>query len=398
MLAAGFRTVLLGTAIGFPALSGFAQTTPPAAATAAARVLGTVTAVSPQSVTVKQEGASSDELAIGLSPQTHLFRLAPGEKNLKNATALQLSDLAVGDRVLVRLAPDAPADHPAAAILIAMKSADISEAHAQEASDWQKRGLAGIAQSVDASSGTITLKAQGAAAPVVVHTSASTVVRHYAPDSTAFADAHVIKLEEVHPGDQIRARGAHDEAASTLAAEEVVAGSFRNIAGTVLSTDAATSSIAVTDLATKRPVTLHLGAGAQLRKLPPEMAARMAHRQAAAAPSGPTPSGPAGSTPSGSASPEPAGETARPHASGGDMGAMLQRAPSITLADLHKGDAVMIVASGPGAAQPTAITLIAGVEPLLQGSSDASAGLFSASWNLGGGGTESAGAEGGSPR
>ncbi len=51
----------------------------------------------------------------------------------------------------------------------------------------------------------------------------------------------------------------------------------------------------------------------------------------------------------------------------------------------------MSVASGPGAAQPTAITVIAGVEPLLTASPEAGAGLFSASWNLGGGGETEAG-------
>ena len=45
----------------------------------------------------------------------------------------------------------------------------------------------------------------------------------------------------------------------------------------------------------------------------------------------------------------------------------------------------MIVASGPDAPETIAITLIAGVEPLLEASPEASAGLFSASWNLGGG-------------
>jgi hypothetical protein len=70
---------------------------------------------------------------------------------------------------------------------------------------------------------------------------------------------------------------------------------------------------------------------------------------------------------------------------------MLQHAPLVTLAELKKGDAIMVVASrgggGDGSNAATAITLIAGVEPLLEGSSrGASDNLFSASWNLSGGG------------
>jgi hypothetical protein len=72
---------------------------------------------------------------------------------------------------------------------------------------------------------------------------------------------------------------------------------------------------------------------------------------------------------------------------------MLQRAPVVQLTDLHKGDAVMIVATQVASGSLTACTLLAGVEPIL----DASAGqsLFSASWNLGGQGGGGGGDAGG---
>lgn len=44
---------------------------------------------------------------------------------------------------------------------------------------------------------------------------------------------------------------------------------------------------------------------------------------------------------------------------------ILSRAPAITFSDLKKGDAVMLVAT-PGTSEVTAITLVAGVEPLLR--------------------------------
>lgn len=392
---------LLCAALLLPAPLLTAQAPQAAADQAAAhpqRILGTVTAIAEGAITVRQEGAAAGDISVAITPQTRLLRTAPGEKDLKTATPLDLKDLAVGDRVLIRASADSTPDHPSASILVAMKQADISQAHAVEASDWQKRGVAGIVASLDAGSGTVTLKSQAGAPALVIHTTPATVIRHYAPDSTAFADAHKVTFADIHAGDQIRARGARDEAAGTVAAEEIVAGSFRNIAGTVLSTDTTASTVTLTDLATKRPVTLHLEEGTQLRKLTPEMAVRMAHRGAAAGAGAPaaagqgSTAGPGGSAPGGAA---PAGAG---RARGGDVAGMLQRAPSITLADLKKGDAVMIVASGPGAPRDTAITVIAGVEPLLTGAPDASAGLFSASWNLGGGGADAAGAEGGQPR
>ena len=49
------------------------------------------------------------------------------------------------------------------------------------------------------------------------------------------------------------------------------------------------------------------------------------------------------------------------------MQQMISRLPATTLADLQKGDAVMIVTTeGTQASGVTAITLLAGVEPLLQ--------------------------------
>ena len=61
---------------------------------------------------------------------------------------------------------------------------------------------------------------------------------------------------------------------------------------------------------------------------------------------------------------------------------MLSRAPAIQIADLKKGDAVMLVGTD-GATEITAITLLAGVEPLLE--APAASNLL-ANWSMGGGG------------
>jgi len=81
-----------------------------------------------------------------------------------------------------------------------------------------------------------------------------------------------------------------------------------------------------------------------------------------------------------------AGAGNRP-AGGGDMlQAILNRAPAVQLTDLQKGDAVMLVATeGSPAQAPTAITLLAGVEPILTASGSESSTILSP-WNLGGGG------------
>jgi hypothetical protein len=65
---------------------------------------------------------------------------------------------------------------------------------------------------------------------------------------------------------------------------------------------------------------------------------------------------------------------------------MISRAPAIHLTDLQKGDAIMLV-STQGTGEVSAITLLAGVEPLLQ-SSAATQSLLLSSWSMSSGGAE----------
>jgi len=69
---------------------------------------------------------------------------------------------------------------------------------------------------------------------------------------------------------------------------------------------------------------------------------------------------------------------------GGDPQQMLSRTPVIQLADLQKGDAVMLV-STQGTTDVTAITLLAGVEPLLE--APAASNLLS-NWSMSSGAPE----------
>ena len=61
-------------------------------------------------------------------------------------------------------------------------------------------------------------------------------------------------LQEIQPGDQLRARGDRSADGSELTAEEIVTGAFRNVAGLVNSVDASAGTITVQDLLSKKPV------------------------------------------------------------------------------------------------------------------------------------------------
>jgi hypothetical protein len=73
---------------------------------------------------------------------------------------------------------------------------------------------------------------------------------------------------------------------------------------------------------------------------------------------------------------------------GGDIGQMLDRLPAMPLSELKRGDAIMVsTTQGSDSGRVTAVMLLAGVEPLLTASPNATRDIMSG-WNLGGGGGE----------
>ena len=68
---------------------------------------------------------------------------------------------------------------------------------------------------------------------------------------------------------------------------------------------------------------------------------------------------------------------------GGDMQQMLERMPVLALAELKAGDALIIASTaGTDAGQVTAITLLAGVEPILTATPAGNRQVLMGSWNL----------------
>jgi Domain of unknown function (DUF5666) len=352
----------------------------------ATRPVGTIKSIAGKTIVLTTDAKS--EVTVQVQDDAKLVRVEPGEKDLKNAVPLQLQDLQAGDRILVRgkLADDGKT--VLAASVIAIKSGDIAAKQAHERDEWQRHGVGGLVKSVDSASGAITIStnATGVAKDVTVQTSKQTVLRRYAPNSVKFDDAAPAPIDQIKAGDQLRARGTRNADGTQLTADEVVSGTFRNIAGTVSSIDASAGTITVMDLIVKKSITVKVTSDTQLRKLTPAIAQGIAMRLKGG--SADAPAGSAGTT-GANATPKPAdaapggqsggqaggaGGAGRPGgaaggARGGDLGQMLSRMPAATLADLQKGDAVMIVTTeGTQEGGATAITLLAGVEPLLQAS------------------------------
>jgi hypothetical protein len=371
---------------------------PAATAAPAASQRGTVKAVSGNAITVATD--AGQQVTVTLTDTAKVVQLPPGSTDLKAATPATATDISVGDRILATGKPGDTADKFTAARVILMKSGDIAQKHAAEQADWQKRGSGGLVTAADPASGTFTIAV--GAKKVEIKTTPTTIYRRYSGGSVKFEDAVPGTVAELHVGDQLRVRGAKSDDSSSIQAEEIVSGSFANLAGLIATINSTDNTITLKDLTTKKTMTVKVTPNSELHDLPERTATMLAARAkggAAGGAPGATGGGAAGGPPAGGggAPRGPGGQGGGPggggRGAGADLSQMMSRLPASTFADLKAGKAVMIVASqtSPSNTTVTAVTLLTGVEPILAASPDAASATFSG-WNVGGGG---GGGEGG---
>jgi hypothetical protein len=375
-----------------------AQPQQAAAQSQLAKPVGTVKAVAGSTITLTSD--SGAEVNVVVQESARIVRTIPGQKDLSKATPLQLQGIEVGDRVLARGQPSDDGKSVNAISLIVMKKSDVEAMKQQERDDWTKRGIGGIVSAADAANGTLTISVSsfGGTKPVTIHTTKDTIVRRYAPNSVNFDDAKLSTPDQIKPGDQLRARGTLSDDGKDLAAEEIVSGTFLNLAGPILAVDSAGKTVTITDLISKKPVVLKVSADSQIRQIPPQMAQMIAMRfkggagggQAAAGNAqGAPPAGQAngnmsngGQRPPGGAASQPGGGGAR-QPGRGDFQQMLSRLPAANLSDLKKGDVVMAVSTQKDSSGAvTAITMLSGVDAILAASPAASQAMLMTPWNL----------------
>ena len=269
IVALGLAGQSYAHAQGKPAASGDAQI---------ARAVGTIRNIQGDSITLVPD--SGGEVIAKLAAITKILRVPPGEKDLKNAVPLQAQDLQAGDRVLVRGPGSLDGRSIAALAVIVMKQGDLSAKQQRDREDWQKRGVGGLVTAVDTGSGSVTISSSGFGAKqsIAVHASKDTVLRRYAANSVKFDDARPAPLDQIKPGDQLRARGTRSADGAELKAEEIVSGTFRNIAGIIMAVDPAAGTMTVQDAILKSKVVVKISSDSQLKKLSAEMAQRIAMR------------------------------------------------------------------------------------------------------------------------
>jgi hypothetical protein len=345
-----------------------AQGTAPARAQAA----GTVTSVAAQSNQFVLKTDRGDSITVTTTDRTQMLHLPAGVTDPSKGTKLAIGELAVGDRVVALYRGAAGDKSIQATSVVVRTTADLGEIANQELADWKKRGTVGIVTETNPAARTITLKV--GAKTVTVTANDKTEYHRYSLDSAKPADAKPSSFAEIKPGDQVHVLGNKNEDGTATTGETIYAGTFRQLAATIVSINPATGEMQVKDLATKKPLTIRVDSDSTMKKLDAQMAASLARRYGAGRSQDAAPAAAAGGAPG------------RGGRGGGDVGQMLDRLTAMPISELKPGDAVMVSTTmGSDPARVTVIMLLAGVEPLLTASPNATRDIMSG-WNLGGGG------------
>jgi hypothetical protein len=346
-------------------------------------VTGTIATVNASANQLAMKTDKGDSIAVTTSDATSILHLPPGVTDPKQATKMKIGELAAGDRV-VAYYRGAPGDKQIqATTLVVQTTADLDEIAKAELADWKKRGIAGNVTAVDAAAKTVTVKV--GARPLTITVTDKTEYHRYTPDSAKAADAKPSTFAEIKVGDQVRALGNKNADGSAVAAEQIYAGEFRQLAATVVSVNAASGEVQVKDLATKKPLTIKVDSDSTLKKLDPQVAAMLARRYGAGRGQGGD--GQQGGPPRGGDGGR-GGDPGRGGGRGGDIGGMLDRSPAIQVSDLKAGDAVLVLTTmGSDPSRVTIVQLLAGVDPILTAAPNSTRDLLGG-WNLGGGGGE----------
>ena len=323
-------------------------------------------------LTIKTDAGSM--VTVALNDKTTYKKLAPGEQTLTNATDVTVADLAEGDRVMARGNVSADQKTVPAVMVIVMTKGDLAKKADAERAEWRRRGILGVITALkpETKEITITHRTMAGNQLVVIPVTDNTEMRRYAPDSIKFGDAKPSNFSELKVGDQLRALGDRTEDPLRFNPQKIVTGSFRTVGGVVTAIDAATGEIKINELEKKTPLTVVIKQDAVLRRFPSEMGAMMGgFNRGAGGPAG-------GAAPAGGGAPAaqgngqqrpqgggPGGPGGRP-GGGFNINDMLERLPTISIADVKVGDTIIVSSTqGVDPTRITAISLVTGADTLL---------------------------------
>jgi len=332
---------------------------------------GSVTAVGEKKIVVKTDKGTIDALVIDT---TSFKRLPPENLSLKAATDSKLADISVGDQVVVvGTFPNSKTNMITKTVYL-VKGSDLAEIQQKQQQEWRTRGISGRVTEINAETKEISVLIPGTTgAATTIKMTPKTEVKYlrYAATSVKYSDAIESSFSEIQTEDMVSALGDKSEDGTTFKAEEILTGAFVTVAGAVKSVDAEKNEVTITDLKTKKDITIAVNSNSLVKKFPEQFAQRMAG-QAGGEGAGGTRPPRSGNRQRGNGEARDGGNRPAGAEGGGgrrggmDINQLLNRFPTITVKDLKEGD--MIAASSPKGKDPTrltAIKLLAGVEPFI---------------------------------
>lgn len=311
-----------------------------------------------------------------LSDKTTFKRIPPDNPTLKAAVDSTVSEIGVGDKLLVTgLVSDDKKTIPAKSVYLITKS-DIAQKQTKEQEEWRTRGIAGKVISFNPQTNVITVSVRGLVGEkmVLVTPSDNAEFYRYAPDSVKFSEAKKSAVSDIEIGDAIRALGNKNADGTEIKAEKIISGAFKTVGGTITAINAEKNEITISDFQTKKDVTIVIGDSSILKQFPAEIAQRMAQFQMGSGGQGGfRPPTQGNQQPTTQTNPPTQGQTPNGMGQGGGLRGgggideMIERFPTVKITDLKIGE--MIAVSSTKNADPSrikAIKLLSGVEPFIK--------------------------------
>ena len=379
--------ISLMTAGVFPALAQDA-----AAAKAPPRFVSVIGTVDKVDAAEKVFGVKTDKgeaTTVKFDEKTAFQRLPVGETDVKKATKINSGDVGAGDRILARVHTEDPTGQPALTFYVT-KQADIAQRQQKTREEWQTQSVAGAVKAIDAAAKQITISVRGAAGPprdVTLDAAGNVDYMRFSADTLKYEPS---ALAAIQVGDQVRVLGQKNADVTEIKLEAAISGAFKTVPVQIKSIDAGAGTITATDLASKKPILISVKPETTMKKLDDQTALLMARRlnpsfqggrggRGGGGDAAPVAAGPDGAAPGGGRG----GRGGRGGAAA-DPSRLLEQQPSIQLADLKPGDPIVV--TGPAVndmSKLTAMTLIAGVEPILRAAPQNGPDPLGGNWNFG---------------
>ena len=304
--------------------------------------IGEVTAINREAKQLSMKTDAGATLTVVFDDKTVFRRIPPGETQTSKALRISFTDVAVGDRVYAQgVVADDRKTLPARQLLI-MSKEDITRIQERERLAWRNRGIVGVVSALDPATKAITLKLSAAGAPRTITLAGAAEgikYRRYGADSIKFSDAKASSFEELKVGDVLRALGEKSADGTQFTPEQIVSGSFRTLGAVVVEVNPELNEIKINDIQTKQPLVIAVNADTQLRRMEPAQAATFA----------------------GTGKPESSA------GAGADFQTVLEKQPALKISELKPGNLILISSTkGADPARLTAITVVAGMDPLLK--------------------------------